>query len=121
MKKIICFCVINLAITGLVRSQDEPVEEAAEPTMSSERIRLSYVDPARCTQLLQLYGVTIGKPTEAVDPKKLPVVVPLPTTKFHETIPDHEKVFPKRRLIQLTSCACSMTRPCLRKREESGE
>ena len=63
--------------------------------MSSERIRLSYVDPARCTQLLQLYGVTIGKPTEAVDPKKLPVVVPLPTTKFHETIPDHEKVFPQ--------------------------
>ena len=95
MKKIICFCVINLAITGMVRSQDEPVEEAAEPTMSSERIRLSYVDPARCTQLLQLYGVTIGKPTEAVDPKKLPVVVPLPTTKFHETIPDHEKVFPQ--------------------------
>ncbi len=95
MKKIICFCVINMAITGLVRSQDEPVEEAAEPSMSSERIRLSYVDPARCTQLLQLYGVTIGKPTEAVDPKKLPVVVPLPTTKFHETIPDHEKVFPQ--------------------------
>jgi len=84
-----------MAITGLVRSQDEPVEEAAEPSMSSERIRLSYVDPARCTQLLQLYGVTIGKPTEAVDPKKLPVVVPLPTTKFHETIPDHEKVFPQ--------------------------
>ena len=95
MKKIIWFCVINMAITGLVRSQDEPVEEAAEPSMSSERIRLSYVDPARCTQLLQLYGVTIGKPTEAVDPKKLPVVVPLPTTKFHETIPDHEKVFPQ--------------------------
>ena len=95
MKKIICFCVINLAITGLVRSQDESVDEAAEPSMSSERIRLSYVDPARCTQLLQLYGVTIGKPTEAVDPKKLPVVVPLPTTKFHETIPDHEKVFPQ--------------------------
>ena len=95
MKKIICFCVINLAITGLIRSQEKPEEEEAEPSMSSERIRLSYVDPARCTQLLQLYGVTIGKPTEAVDPKKLPVVVPLPTTKFHETIPDHEKVFPQ--------------------------
>ena len=95
MKKIICFCVINLAITGLIRSQDEPVEEATEPSMKSERIRLSYVDPARCTQLLQLYGVSIGKPTEAVDPTKLPVVVPLPTTKFHETIPDHEKVFPQ--------------------------
>ena len=86
---------MSFAIAGFVRSQEKPEEEEAEPSMSSERIRLSYVDPARCTQLLQLYGVTIGKPTEAVDPKKLPVVVPLPTTKFHETIPDHEKVFPQ--------------------------
>ena len=60
----------------------------------SERIRLSYADPARCTQLLQLYGVTIGNPSAAIDPKKLPVSF-LPPTKFHETVPDHEKVFPQ--------------------------
>ena len=95
MKKIVCLCLINLVITDFVRSQDKPAEEVSEPEMMSERIRLSYVDPARCTQLLQLYGVTIGSPSAAVDPKKLPVVVPLPPTKFHETVPDHEKVFPQ--------------------------
>ena len=31
----------------------------------------------------------------AVDQTKLPVVVPMPETKFHETIPDHTKAFPK--------------------------
>ena len=95
MKKIVCLCLINLVIADFVRSQDKPAEEVSEPEMMSERIRLSYVDPARCTQLLQLYGVTIGSPSAAVDPKKLPVVVPLPPTKFHETVPDHEKVFPQ--------------------------
>ena len=95
MRIIICLCVINLVITGYVRSQEKPVEEASEPDMVSERIRLSYVDPARCTQLLQLYGITIGSPSAPVDPKKLPVVVPLPTTKFHETVPDHAKAFPQ--------------------------
>jgi len=95
MRRIICLCVINLVITGYVRSQEKPVEEASEPDMVSERIRLSYVDPARCTQLLQLYGITIGSPSVPIDPKKLPVVVPLPATKFHETIPDHEKAFPQ--------------------------
>ena len=30
-----------------------------------------------------------------VDRSNLPVVVPMPETKFHETIPDHAKAFPK--------------------------
>ena len=88
-------CVLNLFFAALLCSQQKEVEEPPTPEAVSERIRLSYVDPARCTQLLQLYGVTIGSPSAAVDPKKLPVVVPLPPTKFHETVPDHEKVFPQ--------------------------
>ena len=87
--------LLNLLVGVLLCSQDKEATEAPVPSMTSERIRLSYVDPARCTQLLQLYGVSIGSPSTPVDPKKLPVVVPLPTTKFHETIPDHEKVFPQ--------------------------
>ena len=59
------------------RSNKE-IEEPPTPEAVSERIRLSLADPARCTQLLQLYGVTIGSPSAAIDPKKLPVVVPLP-------------------------------------------
>ena len=63
--------------------------------MKSERIRLSYVDPSRCAQLLNFYGVTIGDPKKPIDPTQLPVVVAVPETAFHETIPDHEKVFPQ--------------------------
>jgi len=87
--------LLNIFFAALLCSQEKESREPPVPEMLSERIRLSYVDPARCTQLLQLYGVTIGSPSAAVDPKKLPVVVPLPSTKFHETIPDHEKVFPQ--------------------------
>lgn len=87
--------LLNLLVGVLLCSQEKEATEPPVPSMTSERIRLSYVDPARCTQLLQLYGVSIGSPSTPVDPKKLPVVVPLPTTKFHETIPDHEKVFPQ--------------------------
>ena len=63
--------------------------------MKSERIRLSYVDPSRCAQLLNFYGINIGDPKKPIDPTQLPVVVAIPETVFHETIPDHEKVFPK--------------------------
>ena len=69
--------------------KDERVEVA------SERIRLSYVDPLRCIDLLRLYGVNVGSQSQAVDQNKLPVVVLMPETKFHETVPDHTKVFPK--------------------------
>lgn len=70
------------------------LDAESEVPMVSERIRLSYVDPARCTQLLKLFGVRIGNPTERVNRDQLPVVVALPTTNYHETIPDHTKVFP---------------------------
>ena len=69
--------------------KDERVEVA------SERIRLSYVDPLRCIDLLKLYGVNVGSPSQPVDQNKLPVVVLMPETKFHETVPDHTKAFPK--------------------------
>ena len=63
--------------------------------MASERIRLSYVDPIRCIKLLELYGVKVTDGKQAIDPESLPVVVLLPETSFHDTIPDHEKIFPR--------------------------
>ncbi|MEC9122834.1 MAG: hypothetical protein VX969_01725 [Verrucomicrobiota bacterium] len=95
MRRILFVCLSGLAWTGFSHSQEKDPEPVSEPEMTSERIRLSYVDPARCSQLLKLYGVNVGAPDAPVDPSKLPVVVPLPTTKFHETVPDHEKVFPQ--------------------------
>ncbi|MBC8347043.1 MAG: hypothetical protein H8E24_00280, partial [Verrucomicrobia bacterium] len=89
------FTVIALALStcGTAFAQktadDDPIE------MVSRRLRLSYVDPTRCTQLLKLYGITIGSVTAAVDPKKLPVVVALPETKFHEIVPASSGTFPR--------------------------
>jgi general secretion pathway protein D len=96
MRKFLYLSVFAFVPLGLSFSQEvDETKTQSEPEMVSERIRLSYVDPQRCTQLLKLFGFTIGNPSEAVDLKKLPVVVPLPPTKFHEMIPDHEKVFPQ--------------------------
>jgi general secretion pathway protein D len=75
--------------------QGEGGEANPQIEMMSERIRLSYVDPVRCAQLLNFYGVTIGDPKKPIDLTQLPVVVIVPDTTFHETIPDHEKIFPK--------------------------
>ena len=61
----------------------------------SERLTLSYIDPARATQLLALHGYTIGKPDTPVDPTKLPVVVALPGTPYLETVPKVEEKFPQ--------------------------
>lgn len=88
MPRFFILCLLNL--TYIYGQDPEP-----EIEMVSERVRLSYVDPIRCVELLKLYGVSIGSPTQAVDRTKLPVVVPMPETKFHETIPDHTKAFPK--------------------------
>ncbi len=90
---IIFFCIIISFLfvgSGVVAQGKSNI-----PQMASERIRLSYVDPVRCSQLLNFYGVSIGDPQKPIDVKKLPVVVALPTTNFHETIPDHAMVFPQ--------------------------
>lgn len=91
-KKILRNLIIFIFPIGAFFSLELDAE--SEVPMVSERIRLSYVDPARCTQLLKLFGVRIGNPTERVNRDQLPVVVALPTTNYHETIPDHTKVFP---------------------------
>jgi general secretion pathway protein D len=86
---ILFFCPLHAQPQGLGSV------EQGEIKMVSERIRLSYVDPDRCAQLLNFYGVTIGDAKKPVDIEKLPVVVAVPETDFHETIPDHEKAFPQ--------------------------
>ena len=89
---IIGFHLFLLQFSGIeILAQDN--EET--PEIVSERIRLSYVDPSRCVELLKLFGVNVGAPNQAVDPTKLPVIVPMPETKFHETVPDHAQAFPK--------------------------
>ena len=87
----ICFLAV-LFSPGELWSQEEAVDE--EAGMVSRRLRLSYVDPSRCIQLLKLYGFTVGAIDAPVDRSKLPVIVLLPETKFHTTIPDTPTAFP---------------------------
>lgn len=89
------FTSLFLILVSTLFGQNSENTRGVEIEMKSERIRLSYVDPSRCAQLLNFYGVTIGDPKKPIDPTQLPVVVAVPETAFHETIPDHEKVFPQ--------------------------
>ena len=95
MKFIPVFTLLLTFLKPSLVGQNTQSEPTQEIEMLSERIRLSYVDPARCAQLLNFYGINIGDPKSPIDLKKLPVVVAIPETSFHETIPDHEKVFPQ--------------------------
>ena len=95
MRKYIQFALPFLFLLVILQGKTIEDGKALEVEMKSERIRLSYVDPERCAKLLNFYGVNIGDPKAAIDPQKLPVVVAVPETTFHETIPDHEKVFPQ--------------------------
>ncbi|MFP6874849.1 MAG: hypothetical protein VCA55_15225 [Verrucomicrobiales bacterium] len=63
--------------------------------IASRRVALSYIDPLRATQMLALHGYTIGKADAVIDPAALPVVIALPGTTFHETVPKVEEKFPQ--------------------------
>ncbi len=89
------FTSLFLILVSTLFGQNSENTRGVEIEMKSERIRLSYVDPSRCAQLLNFYGINIGDPKKPIDPTQLPVVVAIPETVFHETIPDHEKVFPQ--------------------------
>ena len=67
----------------------------------SKRIALSYIDPARATQLLALHGFTIGKVDAPIDRSGLPVVVALVGSANVNTVPKSN--FRKRKRIRLTS------------------
>ena len=63
--------------------------------VASHRITLGHIDPTRATQLLKLHGYTIGKPEDSVNPAQLPVIIALPGTTFHETVPKATDKFPQ--------------------------
>jgi len=65
-----------------------------EVKVVSKRVTLSYIDPDRAGQMLGLHGFTVGKLEEKVNQAGLPVVVPLPGTPSHESIPKAGEKFP---------------------------
>jgi general secretion pathway protein D len=65
-----------------------------EVKVVSKRVSLSYIDSVRAGQMLGLHGFTIGKLEEKVNQAGLPVIVPLPSTPSHESIPKAGEKFP---------------------------
>lgn len=70
------------------------LKDAETRDLTTRRIRLSYIDPARCLQMLNTYGVTTATAGKAVDPKALPVVLPVPGTKQYDLPVGASKNFP---------------------------
>lgn len=62
--------------------------------IATQRMRLSYTDPKRCLEVLQIYGINTGIKGSAIKKEQLPVVVAIPSTALHNTIPDADKSFP---------------------------
>lgn len=60
----------------------------------SRRVRLSYTDPARAVQMLQLYGIAVGAPGKPVNTKTLPTVVVQPSSAAHNMLPNIGGNFP---------------------------
>ncbi|MGF1450490.1 MAG: type II secretion system protein GspD [Opitutales bacterium] len=56
--------------------------------LPSKRIRLSYINPNRCLQLLKMFGFNVGKPGEAVKRQDLPMIIALPPTESYDTVGD---------------------------------
>ena len=68
MNQKICILILTIfafSLDGQVEKSSSSASVNEQPGMVSERIRLSYVDPARCSQLLNFYGVNIGDPKKA--------------------------------------------------------
>ena len=62
--------------------------------IETQRMRLSYTDPKRCLDVLKIYGINTGITGDAIKKAQLPVVVAIPSTVQHNTIPNTDKSFP---------------------------
>lgn len=83
LKKVLLLILLSAICLPSVQAEDNQLTMGK---MGSKRIRLSHIDPNRCIQILQLYGVNIGKPGQPVQTEELPVIVPLPGTALHQTV-----------------------------------
>ena len=63
------------------RAEDLAAMKASD--LATKKIHLSYVEAARCLQVLKSFGITVIAANAAVDTKNLPVVMPMPPTAQH--------------------------------------
>ncbi|MFP4166632.1 MAG: ABC transporter transmembrane domain-containing protein [Opitutales bacterium] len=62
--------------------------------LNSKRIRLSHTSAERCLKMLDIYGINTGSPGNRIERGKLPLVIKVPPTDFHNTIAGMKENFP---------------------------
>lgn len=81
---------VRKAIDGL----NTELSSATVDQLKTYKVRLSFVETQRCLDMLKVFGYTVNKPGEAVNPKKLPVIVPMPQGNSTNLPPGKDKDFP---------------------------
>ena len=85
------FLITILGLFAMIHSLSAQIPE----NVTSKRLRLSYIAPDRCMNILKVYGFNVGTVGKPLDVKKLPVVHSLPGTKFHDTVLKQDSNFPQ--------------------------
>ena len=85
------FLLITIGLLSLV----QPLSAQIPENITSKRLRLSYIAPDRCMNILKVYGFNVGSVGKPLVATKLPVVHPLPGTKFHDTVSAQNSNFPQ--------------------------
>ena len=85
------FRILTIGLLCLIQNLSAQIPE----NVTSKRLRLSYIAPDRCMDILKVYGVNVGTVGKPLDSKNLPVVHQLPGTKYHETVLTQNSNFPQ--------------------------
>ena len=85
------FLILIIGLLCLIQTISGQIPE----NVTSKRLRLSYIAPDRCMNILKVYGFNVGTVGKPLDVKKLPVVHILPGTKYHDTVLAQNSNFPQ--------------------------
>lgn len=92
-----CLLMVGLCLGALFTTPSQSLAQAGGNVIdqiATQRLRLSYTDPQRCLDVLKIYGISTGITGNAIKKEQLPVVVAIPSTTEHNTIPNTDKSFP---------------------------
>ena len=88
---------VETRLTEARQSGDARAGAAAVSELASRKIKLSYVGPARCLDMLRVFGFNVMEAGAPIDPKNVPVIVEMPPTAHIQMIPwkgQEEATFP---------------------------
>ncbi|MDH3345810.1 MAG: type II and III secretion system protein [Kiritimatiellaceae bacterium] len=78
--------LIPLGLIALIAHTGYSDQPLRIEELASKRFQLSHIDPERCILILQTYGFHTAEAGTPVDPEKIPVIIPLPSTEKYDTV-----------------------------------